>query len=267
MKINSVKWQNNEARKWQIQGTGPSLVKFVRRFGRSLMGALPDGTTGPHVFVQDLQAPEFSNKDHHHLGRVLRLRKGDPLTISDGARRWCQAIFDDIPTLTGDIIEVPPPSPLITIGFVVPKGDRPTWIVQKLTEVGVDEIHLLSSARSVVKWDEHKSEQQRNRLMSVAREAAMQSRQVQIPVIRETRNVTEALSMFDASLAHRGGGQLALERPIIYIGPEGGWEPSETVDRPTVSLGPSVLRAETAAVTAGSVLALLRSNLLDNYSP
>ena len=230
------------------------------------MGALPDGTTGPHVFVQDLQAPQFSDDDHHHLERVLRLRKGDPLTISDGARRWRQAAFDDIPTLVGDIIEVPPPSPLITVGFVVPKGDRPTWIVQKLTEVGVDEIHLLSSARSVVKWDANKSDQQRNRLIRVAREAAMQSRQVKVPVIRETRNVNEALSMFDATLAHRGGDQLTLKSPIIYIGPEGGWEPAETTDRPTVSLGPSVLRAETAAVAAGSALALLRSNLLDNHS-
>ena len=230
------------------------------------MGALPDGTTGPHVFVEDLRAPEFSNEDHHHLGRVLRLRKGDPLTLSDGARRWRQAAFDDIPTLTGDIIEVPPPSPLITVGFVVPKGDRPTWIVQKLTEIGVDEIHLLSSARSVVKWDARKSEQQRNRLIRVAREAAMQSRQVKVPVIRDARDVAEALSMFDATLAHRGGDQLTLEHPIIYIGPEGGWEPAETANRSTVSLGPSVLRAETAAVAAGSALALLRSNLLDNHS-
>ena len=72
--------------------------------------------------------------------------------------------------------------------------------------------------------------------------------------------------MFDATLAHRGGEQLTLKRPIIYIGPEGGWEPAETANRSTVSLGPSVLRAETAAVAAGSALALLRSNLLDNHS-
>ena len=73
--------------------------------------------------------------------------------------------------------------------------------------------------------------------------------------------------MSDATLAHRGGGQLTLDRPIIYIGPEGGWEASEIGDKPTVSLGSSVLRAETAAVAAASALALLRSDLLDNHSP
>tara|TARA_Y100001949_G_scaffold139118_1_gene120894 strand:- start:1951 stop:2646 length:696 start_codon:yes stop_codon:yes gene_type:complete len=231
------------------------------------MGSLPDGTNGPHVFAQDLEAPELADEDRHHLGRVLRLRKGDPLTISDGARRWRQAAFGDSLTLLGDIIEVPAPSPLITVGFVVPKGDRPTWIVQKLTELGVDEIHLLSSSRSVVEWDVHKSEQQRSRLARVAREAAMQSRQVKVPIIREMRDVLEALSMFEGTLAHRGGSQLTLKRSTIYIGPEGGWASSEIADRPTVSLGPSVLRSETAAVTAGSALALLRADLLDNHSP
>ena len=231
------------------------------------MGSLPDGTSGPHVFVRDLEAPELSDEDLHHLRRVLRLRKGDPLTISDGDHRWRQAAFDASPKITGDIIEVPAPSPPITIGFVVPKGDRPAWIVQKLTEIGVDEIHLLASSRSIVKWEPNKAEQQRSRLVRVAREAAMQSRQVKVPTIRPIRDIGEASIVSDATLAHRGGGQLTLDRPIIYIGPEGGWEASEIGDKPTVSLGSSVLRAETAAVAAASALALLRSDLLDNHSP
>lgn len=231
------------------------------------MGSLPDGTTGPHVFVSDLDAPHLSDEDRHHLGRVLRLRKGDPLTISDGARRWRQATFDDSPKIIGDIIEVPAPSPPITIGFVVPKGDRPAWIVQKLTELGVDEIHLLISSRSVVKWEHDKAEQQRIRLVRVAREAAMQSRQVAVPIIREIRDVVEASSMFDVAFAHRGGAQLSLDHPIIYIGPEGGWSPSEIADKATVSLGSSVLRSETAAVASASGLRLLRADLLDNHSP
>ena len=56
-------------------------------------------------------------------------------------------------------------------------------------------------------------------------------------------------------------------RDSLYIGPEGGWDDSELADMPTVSLGSSVLRAETAAVTAAAALSLLREDLLDNHSP
>ena len=95
----------------------------------------------------------------------------------------------------------------------------------------------------------------------------MQSRQVTVPIISEIRDVVEASSTFDVTFAHRGGAQLSLAHPIIYIGPEGGWSPSEIADKPTVSLGSSVLRSETAAVAAASGLRLLRADLLDNHSP
>ena len=231
------------------------------------MSSLPDGTNGPHAFVTNLEQPELSDEDQHHLQRVLRLRPSDPLTISDGAHRWRPAIFGDTIEVTGEIVTVPPPKVVITIGFVVPKGDRPSWIVQKLTELGVDEIHLLSSQRSVVKWDPPKADQQRERLIRIAREAAMQSRQVRLPKIKPISGIKEATLEPGVSLAHRSGERISLKQPSIYIGPEGGWEPTELVDLPTVSLGPSVLRAETAAVAAASALSLLRQDLLDNHSP
>ena len=49
----------------------------------------------PHVFVDDLDAPRLSDDDRHHLGRALRLRPGDPLTLSDGRGRWRWARFGD----------------------------------------------------------------------------------------------------------------------------------------------------------------------------
>jgi len=231
------------------------------------MGSLPDGTNGPHVFVNDLQAPELSDEDRHHLHRVLRLKSGDPLTIGNGVDQWCPAIFGENIETTGEIVTVPPPSIPITIGFVVPKGDRPSWIVQKLTELGVDEIHLLSSQRSVVKWNPTKAEQQHQRLTRIAREAAMQSRQVRVPPIKPISEIKHAAAKPGLALAHRHGDRITLKQSTIYIGPEGGWDPTEVADRQTISLGPSVLRAETAAVTAASALSLLREDLLDNHSP
>jgi 16S rRNA (uracil1498-N3)-methyltransferase len=231
------------------------------------MSSLPDGTNGPHAFVSNLEEPELSDEDRHHLQRVLRLKPSDPLTISDGANRWRPAIFGTTIEATGEIVKVPPPTVPITIGFVVPKGDRPAWIVQKLTELGVDEIHLLSSLRSVVKWDPPKAEQQHQRLGRIAREAAMQSRQVRIPKIKPINELKQATLKPGISLAHRSEERVTLKHPCIYIGPEGGWDPIELAGLPTVSLGPSVLRAETAAVAAASALSLLRQDLLDNHSP
>ena len=174
------------------------------------MGTPPDGTHGPHVFVANLENPELEDRDQHHFERVLRLRPGSPITISDSTGRWREAIFNSDIEITGEVIIVPPPATPIVIGFVVPKGDRPSWIVQKLTELGVDEIHLLSSKRSVVHWNREKAKVQQERLTRISREAAMQSRQVRVPQITHIRSVGQAAAESSAALAHRNGRPVTL---------------------------------------------------------
>jgi 16S rRNA (uracil1498-N3)-methyltransferase len=230
-------------------------------------GGPPTGEGGPHVFVESLDRPELTPEDDHHLRRVLRTRPGDPITISDGQGRWRPAIFDTAPQPTGAVVEVAEASPLITVGFVVPKGDRPNWVVQKLTELGVDRIQPLSSRRSVVRWEGERGRKHLERLRSVARAAAMQSRQVRLPVIEPMRDVSELLNGGEAVLAQRGGLPPSLTRPAVLVGPEGGWDPAELASATaTVDLGPSVLRADTAAVLAGGALALLRAGLACEHS-
>ena len=85
------------------------------------MNSLPDGTNGPHVFVGSIEEPELSDEDRHHLQRVLRLRPSDSLTITDGANRWRSAIFGTSIEVTGEIVEVPPPTVPITIPTIVPR--------------------------------------------------------------------------------------------------------------------------------------------------
>ena len=99
----------------------------------------PDGRHGPHVFVADLEHVELSEADRHHL-HVLRTRDGDEITVCDGAGRWRSARFGDAVEPTGEIVTVPRATPPITIVFAPVKGDRPEWVVQKLTELGVDTI-------------------------------------------------------------------------------------------------------------------------------
>jgi 16S rRNA (uracil1498-N3)-methyltransferase len=193
--------------------------------------------------------------DAHHLDRVLRLRPGEVVTATDGAGRWRRTRWTAESGLSADgpIHTRPRPEPPITVGFAPVKGDRPEWTVQKLTEVGVDRIVILRAARSVVRLDVHKVA----RLQAVAREAVMQSRQCHVP------QIVGPLTLADlpgAALAHPDGQEPTLAVPAVLVGPEGGWDEAELAqDRPHISLGPTVLRAETAAVAAAVLLSSLRN--------
>ena len=69
----------------------------------------PTGRGGPHAFVDDLDRPVLTPGDEHHLARVLRLRPGDPLTVSDGRGAWRPARFGAPPEPDGPIVAVPQP--------------------------------------------------------------------------------------------------------------------------------------------------------------
>jgi 16S rRNA (uracil1498-N3)-methyltransferase len=217
--------------------------------------------SGPHVFVGDLDRPELDEHDRHHLARALRLRAGDALTLSDGAGRWRAARFGPTIEPDGEIVVVDDPAPPITVGLAPVKGQRPEWAIQKLTELGVDAIWLLVAERSVVRWDDDAGRV--SRLERVVREAGMQSRRTRLPTLRVGVPVAEALTAADVSLADPGGAPPTLARPVVLVGPEGGWSDAERSAAPSlVGLGFTILRAETAAVAAGSLLAALRSGLV-----
>ncbi|MCU1397056.1 MAG: rsmE [Acidimicrobiales bacterium] len=212
-----------------------------------------------HVFVESLASPVLGDDDRHHLATVLRLRTGEAVSASDGAGGWRTCRFDASGNLSpdGEIVTEPPATTPITIGFALAKGDRPEWIVQKLTEIGVDHILVVRAERAIVRWEPAKADRQLDRLRKVAREASMQSRRVRLPSVSGPFGV-DALDA-GAAFAEPGGGAVTLESPIIIVGPEGGWTSGELATAPrTVSLGSTVLRVETAALVAAAQLAALR---------
>jgi 16S rRNA (uracil1498-N3)-methyltransferase len=224
--------------------------------------------TGPHVFVADLERPELDDHDRHHLAKALRLRSGDALTISDGAGRWRAARFGPEVEVVGEVVAVPAPLPPVTVGLAPVKGQRPEWAVQKLTELGVDDVWLLVADRSVVRWEGARGEGHADRLARVAREAAMQSRRCRLPDIRVGVPLADALRREGAALADPGGTVPSLTRPVVLVGPEGGWSDAERAATPArVALGPTILRAETAAVAAGGLLVALRHGLVAEAPP
>ena len=216
-----------------------------------------------HVFVASLEQPVVDDVDLHHLRRVLRVRDTDTVSASDGNGRW------RLGRLHGDLfvpdgpINTTPERPLVTIATAIPKGDRLEWMVQKLTELGVGRIRLVEFARSVVRWGDERAPKQMSRLGRIVREAAMQSRQVELPVLDGPVPFAALLAEDPAAiaLADPAGESLRPRRRsepswrTIVIGPEGGFSADESSCGATaVSLSPHVLRVETAAVAAAVLL-------------
>jgi 16S rRNA (uracil1498-N3)-methyltransferase len=215
-----------------------------------------------HVIVDDVTVPVLADDDRHHLVRVLRLRDGETVSVTDGRGSWrlCAWSSGELRPTT-DIVREPDRAPL-GVAFALCKSDKPETIVQKLTELGVDLIVPFVSTRSVVKWDDDKADRNLDRWRKVAREAVMQSRQVFVPRI-------EPLVASVADLVARHGGGLAVAEPeggpigagvsVIAVGPEGGFTDEEIACfGSTVGLPGGVLRAETAAVVAGTLLVARR---------
>jgi 16S rRNA (uracil1498-N3)-methyltransferase len=223
----------------------------------------PADHAGPLVFVEDLGAPVLSADDRHHLARVLRIRPGAALTLADGHGRWRTGVLGDDVEPTGAIQEEPASDPPLTIAFALVKGDKPELIVQKLTELGIDRIMPFRAERSVVRWDDAKAAKVVVRLRAVARSAAMQCHRPRLPQIGDVADIEVLAREPGAALADRGGAPPSLAHRVVLVGPEGGWAPDEAaLELPRMALGPHILRAETAAVAAGSLLSALRAGLV-----
>jgi 16S rRNA (uracil1498-N3)-methyltransferase len=230
------------------------------------------------VYVADLDAPVPDADDAHHLARVLRLRSGEPVVAGDGRGRWRLCHYrganrsSETPAaalleIDGPVCTVDSVDPVITIGFVPVKGDRPEWVVQKLTETGVDRIVVLRSARAVVRWEGERGDKAVDRLRRVAREAAAQSRRAALPEVTGVLDLAQMAALVAPSplvLAHPGGDPPSVTMPAMAIGPEGGWDDSELAPGgyPVVGLGPGILRAETAAMAGGLLLCAMRNGLV-----
>ena len=218
-----------------------------------------------HVVVDGLDVPALTRDDEHHLSRVLRLRPAERVTATDGrgSWRWCRWTGGGIEP-DGPVQTVPKPEPALTVAFAIFKGDRLDWIVQKLTEVGIDRLVPLAADRCIVRWDATKADTQVERLRRIVREASMQSRRVWLPEVTPLTKAATLLAEPGVSRADLDGmslNDLGERAPgVVAIGPEGGWSDAErSLGGPSVRLGDTVLRAETAAVAAGVLLVDHRS--------
>jgi len=219
--------------------------------------------------------------EHFHLSRVLRVRPGRKIWLLDEQGVRYRAEVQEVEEERTKVLilerEKPEEQKIhLTLAQALLKSKKMDLVVQKSTELGVASLIPVQAARSVVRL---KEEQKRvARWKRIASEAAKQSRRSSIPIIFPPQLYLSFLGHFDAAkkliLSERAGrllreilvgsspgtGQGDMPRVIILVGPEGGWTPEEESQARSrgfepVSLGKQVLRSETAALAALSLIA------------
>ncbi|MHB8380313.1 MAG: RsmE family RNA methyltransferase [Acidimicrobiales bacterium] len=204
--------------------------------------------------VHDVASPELGADDDHHLRKVLRVREGEEIVVTDGRGSWviCEVTERSLNPVTRAHLD--PPSPETTLYLAPLKGDRAEWAVAKATEVGITRIVPLLSERVVVKFKGDAREKTLSRWRRLATESTGQSRRTYDVEIGEPVNVNDVPDGVAVADLGANGDWHGVRG--IAIGPEGGWAPNEWDEvRRRVGLGPTVLRAETAGVVAASLLA------------
>jgi 16S rRNA (uracil1498-N3)-methyltransferase len=211
----------------------------------------------------------------NHIARVLRLEPGAALTVFDGRGGEYSARIEAV-RKNAVIIEVQARSPTsresslsLTLAQGVSRGERMDWVVQKATELGVTAIVPILTERTVVKLDARQSERKLAHWHGIAVAACEQSGRDRLPDIVAPLALHDFLRGIDPQTTRlllsptgtqRAADLKAPERKIVVlIGPEGGL--AETEQRAAIGagflavrMGPRILRTETAAVAALTLL-------------
>ncbi|HLK58162.1 MAG TPA: RsmE family RNA methyltransferase [Chthonomonadaceae bacterium] len=233
-----------------------------------------------HLFLPNEQisgeTARILGADHLHLTRVLRARAGDPVILLDNRGNAFRAVLVslDKAETTARIVEAvvlpPEPSVFLTVAQALGKGDKFEQVIQHGTEVGAGAFIPLQAERCVVELRTGKIAERVARWQQIARSAAEQSHRLHIPEVtlpmdftawaREAACSAPALLLDPDPEASPLSSVLASlpvrpQRLTLAVGPEGGWSPRERALAPTTnliraSLGPRVLRTETAALVA-----------------
>ena len=205
----------------------------------------------PRFFVESVTRPltELSSKESRHAIRALRLGAGDLVTVFDASSSWNGRIESVEGRVTVRVLEEVPAVnlPPVRVAAAAPKGDRLEWMVEKLAELGVVELVPVRFARSVATV----SETRRLRMERVAVAAAKQSG-APLMTISPERNVEE-IPADVLLLAPSATQSVGTGEGMILVGPEGGLTVAEEARfTRRATLGPTVLRIESAAVVAAA---------------
>jgi len=226
----------------------------------------------------------LSEADVHHLRDVLRLTAGDEIVLASGGRAVRVRLSYVGEVVTGELTDdLPVPgSTRVTLIQGLAKGDKLDDVVRHATELGVERFIPLAADRSVVRLDAAKATARVQRWQRIAAEAAKQSQQLAVPVVEAVTDISGLAALLAGALVlvcwedaeeapgiAEAIGRAALEPTAecaIVVGPEGGLTAAE-VDVLTcagavpVTLGPTILRTETAGIVASALAIHTRGGL------
>ena len=207
--------------------------------------------------VADPAVPVLSRDDDHHLRRVLRANVGEEVVVTNGGGDWSFATVTDVGLERVSDVVVDPTPESITLYLAPVKGDRGEWAIAKATELGVSRVVPLVCARLAVAFRGDFATKTLARWRRIARESAGQCRRTYDVLIDEPVRVADVPD--DVAVADFDGAAAWAPVRAVAIGPEGGWAPGEwDAARVRVGLGSTVLRAETAAVAAATLMVAAR---------
>lgn len=218
------------------------------------------------------------DEDANHAARVLRMREGEPLYVLDGLGTLYHAEVTAIDKRevtcrvtgqepAGGELEVP-----LTLVQGLPKGDKFEWIVQKATELGVRRIVPVMTERSVVRIEGARAQDKVRRWQAIAKEAAEQCERALVPTVEAPVPFREWVAQAPAGLrlaCLEREGRLPLSSALtrsearhgieLVVGPEGGLSAGEgdalaKSGAIAVTLGPRILRTETASLAALAIV-------------
>lgn len=215
----------------------------------------------------------------HHLVRVLRAKKGDKVEIADTGELYLCEIksLEPLELTVLESLYKPKPLPFtVVLAFALLKGGHDELVLQKGTELGVNEFAPYISSRTIVRLDQKDKEKRQVRFEKIVQSSCEQCKRIDIPKVDGILSFDKMTDMqFDhAFFAYEGLSHESFnlaaeaakvkqgERVLLIVGPEGGFDEKEVAlatkkGLTPVSLGQRILRAETASIYMASVFSFL----------
>lgn len=235
------------------------------------------------IFLSEPLAPNTTmtirDDKHHYIARVMRAKVGQKLIVFSGNGQDYLAEIQSIDKksttllITDEVITTPESPTAIHLHQALIKSDKLDWVIQKSVELGVASIQGFFSERSEMKIDGKRLGNKMSHWQGIIEHALMQSGRSQMVQLNAPSSLSHALVpqachlTFHPKATHGWNDLPQADNYHLWIGPEGGFSDAELEamqqkNALILPLGPRILRAETAAITAIALLQALKGDLL-----